>query len=1212
MKKIFLIISLLLLGWTSNLMGQGGSQLSIKYIDALAGQTSVICDWYFSDDGTGDGATGQFGNYQNNKEYVATLCANSAISERLSLRFDTFDIHPSDTLWIHEGQSVTSPLFTLNGANAFTGNMLAGKTVRSPLTGIGCLTLRFKADAVNNAKGFFAYVSCDARCQYPVPSLDTFFLRYAPDGTVSRKQIRFDIDVDSIFDINIIGYDTLISETTSDDGTIRIDTILQNPQYGPQVLIRIDSVPFAAIDICAGDSVALIAKATFPENDMLYHQSDSTCWFYWSPGDRDDNGLQVKDSILGSPYFGYKWAKPWGYNLTLTMKDTTNIGNLGGCTSPVPAGYRVRISENPVRAIANPADMCSGTTQYLIANYSGNSNIQVDSITHPISQRERYEQLTFIPDGPSCDGANPCYRAPVTFDKFTDGATLLDPTCLNTICINMEHSFIGDFTMEIFCPNGQSAMLKPKGGGGTYLGLPADYYGADPSDYTNPCTAPPNIPGTGWTYCFSENLYWDDTTCVGINGIKYFNCNSPLSRTITTDTNIVSSNEEECYMFVISYDSGSVKAGQSTSSNPNLVLLNNFDTVYLHSDNVWVNYTTDSILIKFDTALTRTIYADTVYVNYNNNNFTIVSDTVLGNDIPVNFTINYNNNNTDVIVADTLNFNFQVNPDALLISYDTTITYRFAIRDSITVKRRFYMNDMASAPIGLNPNTPPTVSTNGANNTSGSTIDSTSMITDTSHYILPWQDYSSLVGCPLNGTWIIQVCDTWAADNGFIFWWDMELGNCPGSGVWDYTTYLDSVLWDGPFMSRINETTLKIAPPVDTGGFFRYSLHLVDNLGCVWDTATFINIIERPVIDLGPDVNLCEGETFVLNATHRNATDYLWSNGSTNATLSVTAGVNDPARLYSVSLTNNSGAIPCTYNDSIKVTVKPQALASIDNNPNPLEGCEPFTFQLFNTSSNVETFEWRVGDEISTELNPTFTFPYGNYDVTLKVTSADGCQDSVKLDSTANGDNRIHVYAHPLPDFAWEPNNPYATAPSAQMINLTQPDFPTNTYRWIYQTDRNNPNNVQVIDGKEPIITWQAASSSSLVGDYDITLYAYTNSTGTGGHHYQCVDSIKRTITIVNDNLIFPNVVTPNGDGINDIFIITNLIGGQAFPDNELTIYNRYGRMIYIKEDLRVNEDGWDPNKTNTPDGTYFFRFIGRGPVRDVEYTGTIEVLRGK
>ena len=42
-------------------------------------------------------------------------------------------------------------------------------------------------------------------------------------------------------------------------------------------------------------------------------------------------------------------------------------------------------------------------------------------------------------------------------------------------------------------------------------------------------------------------------------------------------------------------------------------------------------------------------------------------------------------------------------------------------------------------------------------------------------YYTPSQSFSNLIGCPLNGLWQIQVCDTWEMDNGYVFDWDITL-----------------------------------------------------------------------------------------------------------------------------------------------------------------------------------------------------------------------------------------------------------------------------------------------------------------------------------------------------------------------------------------------------------------------------------------------------
>lgn len=94
------------------------------------------------------------------------------------------------------------------------------------------------------------------------------------------------------------------------------------------------------------------------------------------------------------------------------------------------------------------------------------------------------------------------------------------------------------------------------------------------------------------------------------------------------------------------------------------------------------------------------------------------------------------------------------------------------------------------------------------------------------------------------------------------------------------------------------------------------------------------------------------------------------------------------------------------------------------------------------------------------------------------------------------------------------------------------------------------------------------------------------------------------------DKIVFSNAVTPNGDGINDVFEIHNLIKENAFPENELHIFTRQGKQIYYIKNIKSNSDFWNPNSTNSPEGTYFYRFFGKRPDKTLELNGSVEVLR--
>ncbi len=65
------------------------------------------------------------------------------------------------------------------------------------------------------------------------------------------------------------------------------------------------------------------------------------------------------------------------------------------------------------------------------------------------------------------------------------------------------------------------------------------------------------------------------------------------------------------------------------------------------------------------------------------------------------------------------------------------------------------------------------------------------------------------------------------------------------------------------------------------------------------------------------------------------------------------------------------------------------------------------------------------------------------------------------------------------------------------------------------------------------------------------------------------------------------NGISPNGDGVNDVFFIRGI---ESYPENELMIFNRWGNQIYYKEKYS-NTDPFDGtwNGKDLPDGTYFY-----------------------
>ncbi|MBS1568484.1 MAG: choice-of-anchor L domain-containing protein [Bacteroidetes bacterium] len=80
--------------------------------------------------------------------------------------------------------------------------------------------------------------------------------------------------------------------------------------------------------------------------------------------------------------------------------------------------------------------------------------------------------------------------------------------------------------------------------------------------------------------------------------------------------------------------------------------------------------------------------------------------------------------------------------------------------------------------------------------------------------------------------------------------------------------------------------------------------------------------------------------------------------------------------------------------------------------------------------------------------------------------------------------------------------------------------------------------------------------------------------------------SLALTIILTQpDELAMPSGFTPNGDGNNDAFVVHGI---DAFPDNQLTVFNRWGNVVY--DQLHYSNDwrGENQQGRQLPDGTYF------------------------
>jgi gliding motility-associated-like protein len=90
-----------------------------------------------------------------------------------------------------------------------------------------------------------------------------------------------------------------------------------------------------------------------------------------------------------------------------------------------------------------------------------------------------------------------------------------------------------------------------------------------------------------------------------------------------------------------------------------------------------------------------------------------------------------------------------------------------------------------------------------------------------------------------------------------------------------------------------------------------------------------------------------------------------------------------------------------------------------------------------------------------------------------------------------------------------------------------------------------------------------------------------------------------------------PNVFTPNGDNINDLFQVS---AGTNIGRYRLQIYNRWGKLMYESNDFTRLWDGHAPNGQEAATGVYFWRIdilcTRSNQTSENSFKGTLTLLR--
>lgn len=351
-----------------------------------------------------------------------------------------------------------------------------------------------------------------------------------------------------------------------------------------------------------------------------------------------------------------------------------------------------------------------------------------------------------------------------------------------------------------------------------------------------------------------------------------------------------------------------------------------------------------------------------------------------------------------------------------------------------------------------------------------------------------------------------------------------------------------------------------------------YVVYAEDINGCISPNDTVCVGINPPMIgSTSGNDSICPGAQATISASVIGGSGtgytYTWDDGTgtvgTGASITVTP--TGAQTTYCVTITDDCETPPVTECLVIDWYANPVPAFAADITAD----CFPVDVNFTNTTpaGSVGTVVWDFGDANGNTAtgNGGANFNYdlpGCYDVTLTVTSPEGCT----VDTTYP--NFICAYGFPIADFTFGPQPTTVLAPE---INFTNTSTDNMLNYWEFDngagtSELENPS--YVFPSNEP-------------GSYDVMLVV-TNE-------YGCVDTAYNTVVINGEYVIYvPNSFTPNGDGLNDIFL--PLGEGISMEGYYFSIYDRWGNRIFETEDLNEGWDGTLKGSVQAPIDVYVWK----------------------
>ncbi len=332
---------------------------------------------------------------------------------------------------------------------------------------------------------------------------------------------------------------------------------------------------------------------------------------------------------------------------------------------------------------------------------------------------------------------------------------------------------------------------------------------------------------------------------------------------------------------------------------------------------------------------------------------------------------------------------------------------------------------------------------------------------------------------------------------------------------------------------------------------------------------------------------ICDGEFVVLSVEDLDTLNYLWTPGGDTIAAIVVAP--HETTKYFVEVYNDN----CFCSDSVIIEVYPLIDVIFDQIQKTCTGidadCQGQVKAIASGAFDPEEYLYFWNTQFVDPGDSSLALGLcGDITYTIRIEDTNGCF----IDTSYT----VESFRSPLIDISTDPDSVvYIEKPKITFSfeNLSSDSLLVTNYEWDFGDS-----------------TTSTESNPTHIFDRIDKYYVMLNITDENG----CDTTYFQLVEVKPVKLIIPNVFTPNGDGKNDTFAITEDKGDTGndpselldsyYISNKLVIFNRWGKKVFETNDY---QNDWDGGSNSN--GVYFYVLECYGQFSNDVFKGSVTII---